>query len=208
MDEQRVLIVEDEEALQQIVRDVLEEAGFAVTASASADEAIELLQRQEAAFVALVTDIHLSRSGLTGWDVAKRARELNGMLPVIRGCSRRLAIEWRAEQRPRRQALCPGADRHGRHAPPQQREHNEFLSEVRHGSEALAAGGPRVCPADHGPAPRGTRPSTPQMGPLRTGLYKTGGSPAATSLALKACRSPACSARHLARTSSSWACSD
>jgi CheY-like chemotaxis protein len=83
MDEQRVLIVEDEEALQQIVRDVLEEAGFAVTASASADEAIELLQRQEAAFVALVTDIHLSRSGLTGWDVAKRARELNGMLPVI-----------------------------------------------------------------------------------------------------------------------------
>jgi CheY-like chemotaxis protein len=83
MDEQPVLIVEDEAVLQQIVRDVLEEAGFAVTASASADEAIEHLQRQDPAFVALVTDINLARSGMTGWDVARRARELNGTLPVI-----------------------------------------------------------------------------------------------------------------------------
>jgi CheY-like chemotaxis protein len=83
MDEQPVLIVEDEAALQQLLRDVLEDAGFAVTVSASGEEAIETLQRQDSAFVALVTDIHLSRDGVTGWDVARRGRELDGALPVI-----------------------------------------------------------------------------------------------------------------------------
>jgi CheY-like chemotaxis protein len=53
-----------------------------VTVSASGEEAIEHLQRDDAAFVALVTDIHLAQTGVTGWDVARRARELNGGLPV------------------------------------------------------------------------------------------------------------------------------
>ena len=83
MDKRPVLVVEDEAPLQLLVQDALEEAGFAVTVSASGEEAVERLQRQDPAFVALVTDIQLSRPDVTGWDVAHRARELDGALPVI-----------------------------------------------------------------------------------------------------------------------------
>jgi CheY-like chemotaxis protein len=83
MEKQRVLVVEDEKALQQIVQDTLEEAGFEVELCASGKDAIGLLEHQASAYAALVTDIQLSRTGLTGWDVAHRARELNGELPVI-----------------------------------------------------------------------------------------------------------------------------
>ncbi len=41
-----------------------------------------LLQGDENNYRALVTDIHL-QGALTGWDVAKRARELNPDMPVI-----------------------------------------------------------------------------------------------------------------------------
>jgi CheY-like chemotaxis protein len=78
-----VLVVEDESLLQQMLQDALEEAGFAVTLSTSGEDAIAHLERQDPAFVALVTDINLSPTGLTGWDVARRARELDGVLPVV-----------------------------------------------------------------------------------------------------------------------------
>jgi DNA-binding response OmpR family regulator len=83
MDKQHVLVVEDEAPLQQLLKDVLEEAGFAVTICSLGEEAMERFERGDPAFVALTTDIHLSGSGMTGWDVARRARELDGALPVI-----------------------------------------------------------------------------------------------------------------------------
>src|SRR6185437_9560002 len=83
MDMQHVLTVEDDAALQLVVSSALEDAGFEVTPSASGEEAIKHLENQKEAFAALVTDIHLRKSGLTGWDVARRARELNGALPVV-----------------------------------------------------------------------------------------------------------------------------
>ena len=83
MDEQWVLVVEDEAALQQIVQVALEEAGFAVAVSRNGEVAVEQLERQDRAFVALVTDVQLSPKGMAGWDVARRARELNGAIPVI-----------------------------------------------------------------------------------------------------------------------------
>lgn len=82
VDKQRVLIVEDEAPLQRLLLDALEEAGFSVTLSATSGDAIEHLE-QDPTYVALVTDIQLSPSGATGWDVARRARELEGSLPVI-----------------------------------------------------------------------------------------------------------------------------
>lgn len=83
MDKQRVLVAEDEAAIQHILQVALEEAGFDVDVISSGEEAIERLERQEPAYAALVTDIQLSRTGLTGWEVAHKARELNGDLPVI-----------------------------------------------------------------------------------------------------------------------------
>jgi DNA-binding response OmpR family regulator len=83
MDEQRVLIVEDELALQELLQEALKEAGFAVTVIANGDEAIGHLQDNGQAYAALVSDIQLSQSGTTGWDVARAARELNSALPVV-----------------------------------------------------------------------------------------------------------------------------
>jgi CheY-like chemotaxis protein len=50
--------------------------------TASGEEAITLLQGQRDKYRALLTDIHL-RGKLTGWDVAKRARELTPDIPVV-----------------------------------------------------------------------------------------------------------------------------
>ena len=83
MDKQAVLVVEDENALQLILRDILEEAGFAVTVSATGEQALEHVERKRPAYVALVTDINLAGSDLTGWDVAHKARELDGSLAVV-----------------------------------------------------------------------------------------------------------------------------
>ena len=83
MDKQPVLIVEDEALLQGLLQLELEDAGFAVVVSGSGEDAVERLQRQDPDYVALITDIHLFPSGLTGWDVARVARELDGAFPVI-----------------------------------------------------------------------------------------------------------------------------
>jgi CheY-like chemotaxis protein len=104
MDKQHVLVAEDEALLHDILQDALEEAGFAVTLSASAEDAIALLENQDAAYVALVTDIHLTRTGMTGWDIARRARELNGALPVIYTTGA-AAEEWPANGVPNTRAL-------------------------------------------------------------------------------------------------------
>ncbi len=83
MDKQHVLIVEDEAALQQILEYALDEAGFAVSASANGKDAVEKLEHPSAVYVALVTDINLGNSSVTGWDVARRARELDGAIAVV-----------------------------------------------------------------------------------------------------------------------------
>jgi len=83
MDKQQVLVVEDEPLVQHVLIDALEEAGFGVTTLASGEEAIEIFKGETgAAYVALITDINLAKR-LTGWDLAQKARELNGALPVV-----------------------------------------------------------------------------------------------------------------------------
>lgn len=83
MEKQHVLVAEDEAELQLIFQDVLEAAGFSVTMSASAGEATKYLEQSDLTFDALVTDVHLTKAGAEGWDIARRARELNGALPVV-----------------------------------------------------------------------------------------------------------------------------
>jgi CheY-like chemotaxis protein len=80
-----ILVVEDEPALRQIMVVMLEEAGYAVVSFENGEEAIATLESKISDYLALVTDVRLSRGKhrLTGWDVAQRARELNPELPVI-----------------------------------------------------------------------------------------------------------------------------
>jgi DNA-binding response OmpR family regulator len=77
-----ILIAEDEQAVQGFVDDALSEGGFQAVLTASGEEALTLLIGDKAKFRALVTDVNLS-GRLSGWDVAKRAREINPDLPVI-----------------------------------------------------------------------------------------------------------------------------
>ena len=77
-----VLVVEDEDLLHPSIEDALESGGFAVAISTSAAQAIEMLEAKGATINALVTDVNLG-GDLSGWDVAKRARELTEDIPVI-----------------------------------------------------------------------------------------------------------------------------
>jgi DNA-binding response OmpR family regulator len=42
-----------------------------------------MLEAPDVSYRALVTDVNLSPGKLTGWDVAKRARELHAEMPVV-----------------------------------------------------------------------------------------------------------------------------
>lgn len=77
-----ILVVEDDALIQGIVEVALSDGGFQPEIASSGEEAISLLQGDHAKYRALLTDINLS-GRLTGWDVARRARELNPDIPVV-----------------------------------------------------------------------------------------------------------------------------
>ena len=77
-----ILVVEDDFLVQELVNGALTEGGFQTEIIASGEEAISLLQDDALKYRALLTDMHLNGE-LTGWDVAKRAREINPEIPVV-----------------------------------------------------------------------------------------------------------------------------
>ena len=77
-----ILVVEDDALLQDMVQEALSEGGFETEITSSGEEAITILEGNKSKHRALITDVNL-QGRLTGWDVAKRARELDPDLPVI-----------------------------------------------------------------------------------------------------------------------------
>ncbi|CCD94495.1 Two-component response regulator [Bradyrhizobium sp. ORS 375] len=77
-----VLLVEDEALLQEFVRDALRDAGYDLTISASAEEALTLIGSGVVKYRALVTDIHI-HGEMNGWELARRVREIDPAFPVI-----------------------------------------------------------------------------------------------------------------------------
>lgn len=78
-----VLLSDDEPLLLDLLQSALNDAGFGVVLANNDDEAFAALEAQGARnFVGLITDVNL-RSCRTGWDVARRARELRSALPVV-----------------------------------------------------------------------------------------------------------------------------
>ncbi len=77
-----VLVVEDDAPVQTIVEDALTDGGFEPAIAASGEEAVTLLNGIRGKYRALVTDIQL-RGVMDGWDVAKRAREIDPEFPIV-----------------------------------------------------------------------------------------------------------------------------
>ncbi|MGR4926822.1 response regulator [Bradyrhizobium sp. CAR08] len=77
-----VLVVEDDEAVQGVVADVLNEGGFEPATARTGEEAVTLLKGRQTHYSALVTDINLL-GRFNGWDVARAAREVDPNFPVV-----------------------------------------------------------------------------------------------------------------------------
>ena len=77
-----LLIVEDEPAIQMLLEDIFEDAGFALRVVGNGAQAIAILDDDALELTGLITDIRLG-PGLTGWDIAREARERRPNLPVI-----------------------------------------------------------------------------------------------------------------------------
>jgi len=95
-----ILVVEDEVLIQTVLEDALIEGGYAVHKAFSGDEALRLLdQKGDEKFSALITDINLG-SKVTGWDVARHAREIYPQIPVVYTTTAN-ADEWAANGVPK-----------------------------------------------------------------------------------------------------------
>jgi DNA-binding NtrC family response regulator len=77
----RVLLVEDEVLISDMVADVLEEQGFEVHVVSNAADALRHIE-SGAAIDVLFTDVHLP-GGMDGSVLATRVRELRPDLPIV-----------------------------------------------------------------------------------------------------------------------------
>ena len=77
-----VLVVEDDAPLQSIIEDALTDGRFEPAIAASGEEAVTLLMGLKGKYRALVTDVQL-RGVMDGWEVAKRAREIDPEFPIV-----------------------------------------------------------------------------------------------------------------------------
>ncbi len=76
----RVLLVEDEALIREVVAELLDQAGFDVTATCTGDEAAILLSQDE--FAILLADITMPGE-IDGIGLAEHAREINPQLPIV-----------------------------------------------------------------------------------------------------------------------------
>ena len=90
---------EDDQLILGVVEEALSEGGFETAIVTMGEEAVTLLQDQQARCRALITDINLP-GRLNGWEVARRTRELNPEIPVIYITSP-AADEWASQGVPK-----------------------------------------------------------------------------------------------------------
>lgn len=77
-----VLVVEDDEPLQLIVRDALKEGGFDRTTVASGEAAMAMIESGVVKYSALLTDVSI-RGSMKGWEIARLVRQIDPAFPII-----------------------------------------------------------------------------------------------------------------------------
>jgi PAS domain S-box-containing protein len=74
----RILVVEDEEDIRQLLRDILTDAGHYVEIANGGTEGVEIFKKKE--FDLVFTD--LGMPVMSGWEVAKKVKSINKKVPV------------------------------------------------------------------------------------------------------------------------------
>jgi DNA-binding response OmpR family regulator len=75
----RVLVIEDEEAIAEVIRQGLEGARYSVDIASNGVEGLERALEQE--YVVILLDIMLP--GLSGWEVCRRLRDSRNQTPIL-----------------------------------------------------------------------------------------------------------------------------
>jgi DNA-binding response OmpR family regulator len=78
-----ILVIEDDQLIQGVVEETLAEGGFEIVIASSGEDAVKMLDASDGKYRALVTDVNLGRDRMDGWEVAKRAREIDPAFPVV-----------------------------------------------------------------------------------------------------------------------------
>ena len=78
---QRILVVDDEEDLREILRFNLEADGYEVETAASAEEALELIARHPSPIALILLDVMMDR--MSGFEMARQMREAGNNTPII-----------------------------------------------------------------------------------------------------------------------------
>jgi len=76
-----VLLVDDEEIIRAMGREMLERLGFRVVLAADGPEAVDLVSEQGNRFACVILDIAMP--GMSGWEVARAVRRLHPRLPIV-----------------------------------------------------------------------------------------------------------------------------
>jgi DNA-binding response OmpR family regulator len=77
-----LLVVDDDPATGDDLKQALEGAGFRVMLHQSGEQASSAFDENAGEIGGLIADVKLG-GNLSGWDVARHAREVNGELPVV-----------------------------------------------------------------------------------------------------------------------------
>jgi two-component system KDP operon response regulator KdpE len=94
-----LLVVEDDEALRQSLRNTLEAVGFSPGEASSGEEALLALQHHT--FEAILLDVNMP--GIGGMETCRRMRQMDPLLPI-------LVLTVRDEEKDKIEALDAGAD--------------------------------------------------------------------------------------------------
>jgi signal transduction histidine kinase/ActR/RegA family two-component response regulator len=74
----RILVVDDEEHVRELLRDILETEGCEVRLAQSAPEALSIFEKEN--FDALFTDVGMA--GMNGWELSRAVRQRHSTIPV------------------------------------------------------------------------------------------------------------------------------